>query len=162
MLNKYYLDLENKDDILLSKIFLLKKKAQINISKIFFKMQTKAVLNMSNTSNSRVFLLFLSFFYLFFVIDDFSIIKGSQKRILFFQFFIKNFYSHFFLSLFYYFSKFSDLNDFLYSKYNNISGQFFIFFSFVVFQNFLQIYSTEEQLLDIVEENFLITMVNKF
>lgn len=161
MYNKYISDINNKNDILLSKNFILYKKINYQVYKIYFDIKCLFEYILSNNSNAKIFILFLSFFYFFFDYSKFKLIKGNQKRILFLRLHLNLFSTYSFISYFYYFNKVQDLKDFAKARINFNTNTFFIFFYFIYLKSFLNLYIEEESFLDIVEDNYLFILSNK-
>jgi hypothetical protein len=158
--NKYISDIYNKDDILLSKNFLMYKKINYKMYNQYIDLKCLFEYSLSNSSNSKIFLMFLSFFYFFFNYNKFKIIKGNQNRILYLRLYLNKFSSIYLSSFFYYFNSTQDLKDFVKSRVNFKTNSIFLFFHFIYLKSFLNIYMDEDNYLDIVEDNYIFTLGN--
>lgn len=148
-----------KDDFLLSKNFLYKEKVYFFTEKCWLDIETKNVYKLSKHSNFKFFLMFLSFFYFFLNISKFKIIKGNQRNILGVRIFLERYEVISFLSFFSKFNNLSDIDLYSKTKINFKNQHVFIYFYFIIFKPFVNLYFKNDLLLDISEVNHLFSVV---
>lgn len=160
MYNKSINNIYNMDDLLVSKNFITLKKITYRQLKYIYDVKCLFKYILSNHSNASIFLMFISTGFFFMSFDNIKLIKGNTNRILYVRFLLSIFVTSFFFSSLYYFTKFQNLKDFMYSRLNIIAQKFNVFFSFICFNFFLKLYITDEMFLDIIEDNYLFILEN--